>query len=804
MASPLRFAAAMSDVRYALRSLASSPLYAILVIVTLAIGIGPTTAIFSVVHALLIRDLPYRDAESLVVVWRFRNAGDKAPVSGPDFADFRDLNTTLAELTAATYSDSFNLGGVAQPIRVDGSRVTANYFSLLGTRPIAGTLPTGGPIGDAKQVILGHDLWMQSFGGANVIGREARLNGETYVISAVMPRDFGFPEKAQMWIPYDLTPERLNHRALHRLAVIARLKPGVTVAQADADMKRIADRIGALHPDTSRGIGAAVSSLRDQLAGTIRKPLLILLGAVAFLLLIACSNVANLALTRAAMRTREISVRMALGASTSRIARQLFTESLLLSIAGGLAGLGLARVSIVALRSLGSAYFARPERITLDGGVLAFNFAVAVLTGVAFGFAAMTARGELFDALRSGDRTDADGGRQARLLREAIVVAVIAFSFVLLIGAGLMLRSFAKVRDVEVGIRAAGAMTLKVYLPTTKYPEIPVRTAFYERFLRRIADVRGIDAASAVSGLPLENTMSGDVVFPGESDPIAARRIASFTEISPGYLASAGVPLLQGRDFTWDDIHQLPQLERAPVLVNETFARRFGRGALGQQLFIGGDLPGTIIGVVGDVKQTDPRQPTPGHVYLPLGTPLPARSMNFMLRSRTLSTQAMATIATGVLRELDAEVPPYRIRSMEQVVADALAGARFQAVLLGGFAAIALLLATIGIYGVISYTVARRTREVAIRMAVGAAARDVMRLVFVRVLTLATIGLGVGAVGALLLTRVMEAVLFEVEPADPKTFAIIAAVTLATALLASALPARRAAGLDPMRALRAE
>ncbi|HEX8151990.1 MAG TPA: ABC transporter permease, partial [Thermoanaerobaculia bacterium] len=689
-------------------------------------------------------------------------------------------------------------------------------FRLLGTRAELGSLPDGKAIGGEKHVVLGYELWQRSYGGANVIGKQARLNGESYTIVAVMPRDFAYPPKAELWVPYDLTAETLGHRAYHRMHVIGRLKPKVTVAQADADMKRIAKQLGELYPDTTRGIGAGVSSLREVLSGDVRRPLLMLLGAVAFLLFIACSNVANLALTRAATRRKDLAVRMALGATRDRIARALLTESVLLALIGGAAGLPLARMSMRALRLLGSAYFPRPEQITLDYTVLAFNFTIAILTGIAFGFTPLITRGNLFDSLRSGDRTDAHGGREGRFARELIVVAIMSFSFVLLIGAGLLLRSFMKVRSIEVGIRPERALALRIYLPESKYPDNAVRTEFFTRFLERLRATPGIDAAAALSGLPLENTMSGDIVFPGESDPVAARRIASFTEVSPGYLAAAGVPLLAGREFTWDDVRQVPQLvealiaqkpnaRRVPALVNETFAARFGQGSpLGREVFVGGDLPMVVVGVVGDVKQTEPTKPTAPHVYMPLGTPLPMRPMNFVIRSHALDAASVASIARNTLRQLDPDVPPYKIRTLEEVVSESVAGPRLQAVLLTAFGAIALILATMGIYGVISYNVTQRTRELAIRMAIGAAAPDVLRLVLSRVGRLATIGVALGATGALLLNRWLDSLLFEVDSGDPTMFAAVAAVTLATALLASTAPARRAAALEPMVALRAE
>jgi predicted permease len=789
------------DARYAVRSLVRSPLYAVIVIATLAIGIGPTTAIYSVVHALLLRDLPYRDADSLVVLSRFRNAGDHAPVSGPDFADFRRMNSTLSDMAAAS-KESFNVGSVAQPVRVEGSQVTPNFFDLLGARPLQGALPRSGA---GKEVVLAYDVWQRTFGGANVIGKETRLNGEAYTIDAVMPRSFAFPATADLWIPYDLTPARLGHRAYHRLNVIGRLKSGVTVQQASAEMERIAKTLGNTYPETTRGIGARLAPLREELSGSLRKPLLLLLGAVAFLLLISCSNVANIALTRAASHRKEISVRMALGAGVGRVARQLLAESVLLSLFGGILGLLLAQVAIVVLRSIGGAYLTRPEEITLDRNVLAFNFAVAVITGIVFGLAALVERGSLFEVPRSGDRTGRHGGREGRIAREAIVVTIIAFSFVLLAGAGLMIRSFLKVRAIDVGIRPNDTLTLRVYLPETKYPDIPKRAAFYEQFVQRAGATPGIDAAALVSGLPLENTMSGDIDVPGEANPVSARRIASFTEISPGYFQAAGIPVIDGRDLTWDDVHHLAAADRAPVLVNETYATRYGHHSpLGQKLLVGGDLPAVVTGVVGDVKQTDARLPTPAHVYLPLGSPLPPRAVNFILRSSSLTPAAMAAIAKNVLHQLDPDVPPFRIRTLQQVVDDSQAGSRFQTILLTAFAATALLLATIGIYGVISYTVAQRTREVAIRTAVGAASSDIIRLVLGRVVRLAAIGVLIGVTGALVLTGWMQAVVFDVNAADPSMLIAVAAGTLITAIAASTLPARRAAKLEPMKALRAE
>lgn len=801
------------DLRLAVRSLVRAPQYTLLVLLTLAVGLGATTAIFSVVEALLLRPLPYRDAGSLVVLWRYRTAVDHAPVSGPDFLDFRSMNSTLEQAEAATRADSFNVGGTA-PRRVEGSFVTPGFFSLLGTPPLAGALPDSE--GNGRQVVIGYRLWQEAFGGRPVIGSQTHLNGEAYTIVAVMPQAFDYPQRAEVWVPQALVGDAVGHRAYHRLHVIARLKPGVTAEQADADVKRIAKRLGELYPDTTKGIGASISTMRDAIAGEVKRPLVILAGAVLFLLLIACSNVANMTLTRFAARTRELAVRSALGADSWRIARQLLTESLVLALAGGVLAVPLAIVLVRALRTLAGNLFSSPEQIALDWAVLLFNFALAALTGVLFGLAPLGSRVRWANALRSGDRIDSEGGVHARSARELVVVAMIGLSFVLLIGAGVMVKSFAATRAIDVGIRSDHALTMRIYLPDTSYPELGQRTAFVTRFVEAVQRTSGVDAVAALSGLPLENSMSGDIVFKGEGAPVASRRIAGFTEISPGFLAAAGVPLLDGREFSWDDVRQLParleamtsdpaSVERLPVLVNATYARLFGHGhTLGQELFVGGELPARVIGVVGDVKQTDPRKPTLPHVYMPLGTPLPKRPMSVIIRSSQLTPAALASIARERLRRLDPNVPPYRVRTLDEVVGESVAGPRFQAVLLTALSLIALLLAATGVYGVIAHHVAQRTRELAIRMAVGASATEVVAMVMRRVGRLTVLGIVAGMLGALCVAGSLQALLYEADAAEPKTFAAVTVLTVVVAAIASAAPARRAAAVDPMTSLRSE
>ena len=504
-------------------------------------------------------------------------------------------------------------------------------------------------------------------------------------------------------------------------------------------------------------------------------------------------------MTRAVARERELAVRAALGATNSRLARQLLAESLMLTTLGGLAGLAMAAFALRLLRTLGAAYFPRPDLISIDGRVLAFNFAIATLTGIVFGLVPLLSRGDRFAELKSGSRAKSTNA----FIRESIAVAVIALSFLLLIGAGVLIRSYSRLRSVDVGIRADRLLTMRISLPDAKYPDLEVRTRIVRRVLDELRATRGVESAATVSGLPTENTMSGDIAFPNEGHFTGSRRIASFSEVSPGFFRTAGVPILEGRDFNDDDLRTLLQLDRAPVLINATMAERFwsGRSPLGEFVLVGGEAPSTIIGVVGDVKQKNPSEPTPPHVYLALGTPMPPRPVTFIVRS-SLAPRDVVAAMRRIMRGIDADVPPYKVRTMNEVIGDAFAGPRFQTVLLLVLASIALLLAVVGIYGVISYSVAQRTREIGIRMATGASHAAVLRLILGRVAKLALIGIALGGTCAIAFSRTLESLLFEVDPADPRVFSSVAVLLVLTALIASAAPARRAASVDPSISLR--
>ena len=795
----------LHDLRLTLRSLRRAPAFALLTIATLAIGIGPATAIFSIVESVLIRQLPYRDADSLVAVWRAREKGDRAPMSGPDFADFRRMNRSFSGMAAAS-SGNFNVGDISEPVRVEGSRVTPNFFALLGARPLLGDAPAGHGAGDEKLVILSEGLWRRSFGAANVIGKPLRLNGEPFRVVAVMPREFAFPAKSELWVPFDLTPDKLGHRAIYQYRAIARLKPGVTVARASAEMQVIAKQLAKMYPETTAGIDAWAMSLRDSIAGNVRKPLLVLFAAVVFLLFIACSNTMNLVMTRAAARERDVAVRSALGATEGRLARELLLEMLVLTLAGAAAGLVLAALALRLTRALGDSYFARPDLISIDVTVLFFNLGLAVVTGLVFSLVPLVSRRSRFAHLAAGARVRSTAGWNSRLVRESIVVAVVAFSFMLLIGAAVLMHSFTRLARVDIGVKPEQLITMRIFLPPAKYPDNEVRTRITQQIIERLSETPGIDSVAAVGGLPLENTMSGDIAFPNEGNFADSRRIASFIEISPRYFRTAGISLLKGRDFTNDDIHALTNPKAPPpIVINETMAKRYwpDRSPLGQTVLVGGESAWQIVGVAGDVKADNPREATPSQVYLPLGTPLPPRPAQFLVRS-AMSAQSVTAAMRRVMATIDSDVPPYQVRTMGEVISSAFAGPRFQTVLLIVFATTALLLAIVGIYGVTSYNVVQRTREMGVRVAFGASRGDVFKLVVGRVARLAAIGIAIGGTGAIALSRALESLVFEVQVADPRVFGAVTSVLLFAAMAASANPARRATAVDPSHALRHE
>ena len=799
----------LKDIRYGIRSLARHPGFTIVALLTLALGIGANTAIFSVVNAVLIRPLPFADPERIVWLWDTIRPDSPTTTSLPEFLDWKEQNKSFEYLAAFQGGNMFlDAGDGAEDVPV--GIVTPEMFSLFKVSPIIGrtftneeTLP-----GRFRVAVLSHSLWQTRFGSdPNVVGRTIQLSGRTYTVIGVMSPGFSFPDRATLWRPLPIDPAALD-RGPHYLRVVGRLKAGVTRDQAQAEMSALSARISQQHPEKTAGHGVKIDSLTEVLVGDIGTALVILLGAVGFVLLIACANVANLMLARIGGRQREIAVRTALGASRVRIVRQLLTESLLIAVTGGAAGLLLAVWAVSWLVSLGPGTIPRLHEISVDTRVGAFTLLVSVATGVLFGLAPalQISKPALTDSLKESGRTTA--GLRKNRLRSALVVSEVALSLVLLVGAGLLIRSFAKLNQVDPGFNADRVLTLGVSLLPNKYPTDEHVATFYSQILERSATVPGVISAAATSELPFSGNSTSDY-FTIEGRPPIAKESEPLTEyrvVTPGYFQSMGIPLSAGRDFSQTDTKQSPNV----VIINEEFVRRhFGsENPLGHRLKLQGQSrdPLLIIGVVGNVRHFGLDDQRTADAYVPfLQDPLSLNYRSLTIVARTKSDPgAVAASLRDTLTSMDKSLPVYAVKPMTEYVGDSLARRRFNMVLLSAFGGVALLLAAIGIYGVISYGVMQRTHEMGIRMALGAQRSHVLKLVVRQAMIVALIGVAIGLLASWALTRLLKSLLFNVSVTDPLTFAVIAAVMILIALLACLIPARRATKVDPLVALKYE
>ena len=800
----------LRDIRYGIRSLLKRPGFTAIAVVTLALGIGANTAIFSVVNAVLLRPLPF--PESARVMWLGQEFSGGTQAAGqPKFIFWREQSQSFESMAAYEgFRGGGNLAGGDEAEYVGGLHVSADFFRVLGVNPILGRTFTAedDTPGAAPVVILSERVWRRRFGAETaLVGKTISLNGKSVTVAGVMPAQLDFLEEADLFEPLQAS---LTGDPNPNTTVIGRLKPGVTLAQAKAEMKLVADKYRALYPKQMQAVeSVGVSPFQELFTNNVQALLWILLGAVGFLLLIACANVANLQLTRAAGRQKEIAVRRALGATGRRIVRQLLTEGLLLSLAGGFAGLLLAVwATQLLVAALPEGFIARAREVSFDGRVLLFALTVAVVTGVLFGLAPavqasrINVNGVLKETARQG------GGGARGHLRKGLVVIEVALSLVLLAGASLLVRSFINLRGVATGFDSHNVLTFRLDLKGEKYDSAAEESAFYRDALERIGRLPGVESAAATNVLPLQAQFNMPVVFGGRPDSVSAQ----FRLVTADYFRLMKIAVQKGRAFTEADKSGTQPV----VIVNESFARRFLSGVdpFTQTLSIGrklDDSPRAIVAVVGDVKQFGLDKDSPPMVFVPLGQ-VPDKLMAIVRRYVSTYIAVRTTVAplslTAALKReiaaLDPALPLASIRPMDQVVARSIAPQRFNMLLIGAFAGVGLALTAIGIYGVMSYSVAQRTNELGIRIALGAQAVDVLKLIVRNGLTLTLIGIAVGLGGAFALTRLMASLLFGVTPTDAVTFVTVTAGLLVVALVACYVPARRATKVDPLVALRYE
>ena len=803
------------DLRYALRTLRRHASFAAIVVVTLALGIGANAAIFSVVNAVVLRPLPYPDGDRLVVVWGnlHRPGVEEIPGSAGEYVDYRDGNRTF-DAIAAYDTTGFNLTGSGEPERVDGAVVSANFFAALGVLPEIGRAfrGTDEQPGSNDVAVISHALWTRRFGADRaIVGRTVSIDGRAVEIAGVMPRGFRFPdESTDMWKPILLDADALgaDNRGSHGYTLVARMKRGVTVDQARKDLDGVASKFIPRFPTNYRaGFSTVVRRLQDEIVGDTGRALFVLLGAVGLVLLIACANVANLLLARAASRRKEIALRTALGASRLRLVRQLLTESVVIAVAGGGLGLALASWAIDVLVATAPDGIPRLSEVTIDARVAAFTAIVSLATGVLFGLvpAMKATRLELNDALKEGGRTAAAHGLGGRLL----VVAEVAVSIVLLVSAGLLLRSFARIQDVQPGFAADRLLTLRVALPASRYTTFDRGDAFFADLFAGLRSRPGVRGVAAINSLPFSG-FGGSRSFHIEGR--AATRPEDATEeqlriVTDGYFGVMGIPLVTGREFAAADSLR----GRRVAVVNDAFARKhFGAAsALGKRISFEQDAPVwyEIVGVVGNIKHRGLDAGDRPELYVPYRQPLFAqwtvRPMYIVVRTDGDPIAMVATVRREVAR-VDPDQPISDVRTMAERIDRSLTGRRFNATLLTLFAALALTLATVGIYGLVAYSVTERTHEIGIRIALGATRGDVVAMVLRQGMLLAATGAAIGISLSLGVVRLLSGLLFGVTPADPATFTAIPLLLLLVALAACVIPARRATHVDPASALRAE
>src|SRR6266446_4597418 len=805
------------DIRYGIRSLLKRPGFTAIAVITLALGIGANTAIFSVVNTLLLRPLPFKEPARLVQVWEanYKRGRNTMDVSYPNFADWRDQNQVFEQIAA--YSDeTFNLTDTGEPERIQGEIVSPSLFPLLGIRPVLGRvlLPEEDYPNKVFSVMMSERLWRRRFNSdPQIIGRTIKLDSESFTVVGVVPNItdlFDLQSDTELWVPISHS-FGFNNRYGHYLNVVARLKPGVTREQAQANMDTIAGGLAAQYPSSNVDHAVRLVPLQEQIVGDFRLAALVLLGAVLFVLLIASANVANMLLARAASRKREVAIRTALGAGRWRIVRQLLTESLLLSALGGAVGLLLALWGVYLLVAFGPADLPRAKEVAVDGRVLVFTLAVSLLTGIIFGFitALQASRQDLNETLKESSRSTT-GSAGHRRVRSLLVVSEIALSLMLLVGAGLLMRSFVKLQAVNPGFNPNNVLTMRISLRGPNYQKGAPVIAFHDQLLEKVKALPGVQAVATRSHVPIaadDGYANLSFAIEGRLPDAANRSTAFYNAVSPDYFQTMEIPLLKGRPFEALDDRKAQSV----IIINETLARRYfsGDDPIGRRMTFNDEDPKeedwvTIVGVVRDTKPRaqDLTSSPVAEMYMPFAQQ-PQSSMALMIRATNKPESVVAAVRREV-QTLDKNQLVHSIRPLESVMSEAVATPRFRTLLLGVFAVVALILAMVGVYGVMSYTVTQRTHEIGIRMALGAQGSDVLKLVIGHGMALAFAGVGIGLAARFALTRVISQLECGLHPMSTVEFIVIALLLTSVALLASYFPARRAAKVDPMVALRYE
>jgi putative ABC transport system permease protein len=815
------------DLRYGARMLRKSPGFALVAVLTLALAISANTVIFSVVNAVILRPLPFPNPQQLVLVWETDSNRKIARATAPpaDFLDWRSQNHVF-QYMAAMQIFSFNLTGSGEPQQLWGIRVSPQFFDMLGVKPVLGRsfLSEEEQPGHDATVILSHELWVRTFGSdRNVIGRSITVSDSPYTVVGVLPAGFnlfGRTRQYDLWMPLSFAPETIR-RDNPSLTVFARIKPGVTLAQASADMATITKRLEKAYPQTNQGVGALVSPMHYELARSPREPLLVLLGAVGFVLLIACANIASLLLSRAQVRRREVSIRAAMGAKPSRLVRQLLTESVLLSLVGGGVGLLLAYGSLRILPSIlppaGSlSELPHVDWIGLNVPVLLFTIAVAILTGILFGMipALQSAKTDLNESLKEGGRSSSQG-TEGRLARNSLMVAEVGISLVLLIGAATLIQGFRKLLLTDPGFNPQNVLSMQVWLPNTRYANPAQTRTFFQQVMERMRSLPGVNSASAVNFLPLSGWT--DITnFDIEGRQAATARAqfnAHYRVIDDQYFQTMQIPVLQGRAFADSDGDQAPLV----AIINRTLAQEYwkGQNPIGQRIRLhlqetknapwragASENWVTIVGVVGNVQNLEWSDEKVAELYLPY-LQVPSRLMSLVLRTSGPSL-ALAESVRQIVSSLDNQQPVTEVKTMEKLLSDTISPQALDSTLLGSFAALAVILAAIGIYGVISYTVEQRTHEIGIRLALGAQPRDVVRMIVRHGVGLALLGAALGLIAAFALTRLLAGAFFGVSSFAPEPTAIAVLLLIFIAFVSCYIPARRATRVDPLQALHHE